>query len=336
MKQIEQQIMERAERNKPSSSRFCSIRFFRVFYLFIFGFSLVSCNDGEHAKLSFDKVELWQIPPAEEIYVPQPRSITIGPNDEVIVLDKMARLIIYDAQGKVQDIWHMPEKEDGNPQHACITKDGLVAVADTHYFRVVIFNWQGEVVKMFGEQGKGDGQFFYVGGIACDDEGNFYVGEWGDNDRIQKFSPDGNHLLTFGGRGVGPGEFERLAGITWFTGSDGVGRLAVADAGNGRIHIFLEDGTFERFFSPRGGENGEPHRFDFPYDVEVDSDGHFYVIEYGGNQLSKFTAEGRLIGRFGEPGQGEKQFRTPWSVGVDSAGRIRVADTANRRIMAME
>lgn len=338
----EQKVANSAKRSGDVSqasahlaNRCLNVLFTRVVFLLILSLLLTSCDDDENTELSFSKVSYWSMPPKEKVYIPEPRSITIGPNDEVIVLDKMARVIIYNPDGSVKDIWDMPNSDDGNPQHACITRDGLVAVADTHYFRVVIFNWEGEVVKTFGEYGKGDGQFFYVGGIACDDQGNFFVGEWGDNDRIQKFTPQGDHLLTFGSIGSQPGQFRRLAGMTWFKGDDGRGRIAVADAENGRIQIFLEDGTFERVFSPPNGQNSEPYRFDFPYDVAVDSQGSFYVIEYGGNRLLKFAKDGRPLGYFGGPGRGEKQFRTPWSVGVDQQGRVRIADTANRRVVAL-
>ena len=42
-----------------------------------------------------------------------------------------------------------------------------------------------------------------------------------------------------------------------------------------------------------------------------------------------------MLGRFGSTGQGRGQFSTPWGMTVDSKGRIRIADTGNRRIVGL-
>ncbi|MOA59600.1 NHL repeat protein [compost metagenome] len=58
------------------------------------------------------------------------------------------------------------------------------------------------------------------------------------NHRIQVFDPDGKFLVTFGKKGVGPGEFNGPEGLVM--GPDD--RLYVTDRGNGRVQIF----TIER------------------------------------------------------------------------------------------
>jgi DNA-binding beta-propeller fold protein YncE len=48
--------------------------------------------------------------------------------------------------------------------------------------------------------------FNYPSDIAMDTTGNIYVLD-SANHRVQKFSPEGIYLATFGRRGQGPGEF---------------------------------------------------------------------------------------------------------------------------------
>ena len=48
-----------------------------------------------------------------------------------------------------------------------------------------------------GLQVSGNGQFRYPGGVAIDNVGNVYVSDW-DNNRIQKFGPNGAFITTVG------------------------------------------------------------------------------------------------------------------------------------------
>ena len=60
------------------------------------------------------------------------------------------------------------------------------------------------------------------------------------NDRIQKFTADGEFLMAFGGSGRGEGEFNRPTGVA--VDKDGV--IYVTDYKNNRLQIFDADGNF--------------------------------------------------------------------------------------------
>ena len=60
-------------------------------------------------------------------------------------------------------------------------------------------------------QGSTPGRFGYPTDVVIDRAGNFYVSEYGENDRIQVFSPEGKWLRQWGGHGLEPGEFLRRA-----------------------------------------------------------------------------------------------------------------------------
>jgi len=309
-----------------------------VLILVLIALILPGCDDPDPESYTFGTTEYWNVPPDERVF-PEPRSITIGPSDEVIVTDKNARVLVFDAKGDLLRWWRMPEFKNGNPQNACVLADGRIAVADTHYFRVLFFDQEGHVVGEFGQPGDGPGCFNFPICVVQDDEGDLYVGEFGGKDRVQKFTAHGQFLKRFGEVGAEPGQFQRMAGMAWRRGPDGIGRLYIADAENGRIQIFTDDGEFDGLLGASTHTQtftDEPyHRFNMPYDVEVDARGRIYVVEWGAGRISMFEPDGRLVGRYGSPGLGKDQFHTPWSIGVDSQGRIRVADTGNRRIVAI-
>ena len=167
----------------------------------------------------------------------------------------------------------------------------------------------------------------YPVAVIQDGDGDLYVCEYGGNDRVQKFRPDGDFVLSFGSFGTGPDQFQRPSGMAWCAG-----KLYVADAINNRIQVFSGDG---RFLASLGGA-GTALSLRFPYDVALGGDGALYVAEYGAGCVSKVSLEGQLLGRYGSTGRGEGQFQTPWGVAVDSKMRLRVADTGNRRIVGLE
>lgn len=272
-------------------------------------------------------MNLWPIPAAGN-RLPAPRSVSIGPHDEVVVLDRAGRVLIFDPHGQLMRQWRMPSNKDGNPESACWMKDGRIAVADTHYYRVVFFDPQGQVLGTLGRHSEiGEpGTFRYPVSVVQDDEENLYVAEYGGGDRVQKFTKDGRFVLQFGSVGTGPGQFQRAAGMAWHDG-----RVYIADASNGRVQIFTDKGDFVGLLGPPG----RPLSFDFPYDVEIGPDDTAFVVEWGAGQVTRVAPDGRVLGRFGQPGANAGQFRTPWSIAVDSHMRVRIADTENRRIVEL-
>ncbi len=90
---------------------------------------------------------------------------------------------------------------------------------------------------------EGDENYMFGSNIYfnTDDEGNFYVVDW-ENNRIQKYDPEGKYLLTIGREGQGPGEFRSLS-IPRF---DKDNSLYISDGLNRRISFFDKDGQYLR------------------------------------------------------------------------------------------
>ena len=293
--------------------------------LMLVGLWTVGCGGGEEPALSIREVESWNLP-ANEGRMPAPRGICPGPDHEVFVLDNAGRVLVYDADHAIKRQWWMPEYAIGKAEGVCVLRDGRVAVADTHYHQVVIFDQTGQVLLQFGKYGEGPGEFIYPVKVIQAPSGTLYVCEYGGHDRVQMFQPDGTWLGEFGTSGTAPGEFQRPSGIVWREGL-----LYVADAFNNRVQVFTEQGKFVRVLAD--GVAGAS--LYYPYDLTLTPDDRLCVVEYGGNRVTEIDLEGRLIGRYGVAGGGERQLMTPWGITVDDQGRVLVCDTGNRRLVRL-
>ncbi len=300
----------------------------KVCLLLILAMLLPGCGRSGSAEPTIRVISqhVWAVP-SDGNKVPAPRKMTIGPGGEVLVLDTGARVLVYSPTGEFQRQWRMPDAEAGNPEGVIVLKDGRVAVADTHYYRVVFFNQQGKVVGMLGKFGKGPGEFIYPVTLVQDDQENIYVCEYGGNDRVQKFTRDGKFLLAFGGFGTGPGQFQRPSGLVWHAG-----KIYVADATNNRVQIFSDAGQFERILD----NPAKSLMLRLPYDLCMGPAQTLYVVEWGAGRVTQVGLDGTLIGRFGSAGIGEGQFRTPWGLALDPGTHLIVADTGNRRIVELK
>lgn len=256
----------------------------------------------------------------------KPRALAIDREDHLYIVDMTARIQVFTPDGEFLRKWQTPVHTNGRPTGISIARDGRVLVADTHYFRVLIYSPLGELLQTIGgEKGEGPGQFGFVTDCVDDADGNFYVSEYGENDRIQKFTPQGEFVQQWGGHGSEPGQFVRPQDLLF----DEKEQLWVADACNHRIQIFDKQGQL--LF--RWGEQGAaPGQLSYPYDLAWDPDGNLLVCEYGNHRIQRFTREGQSLDTWGRQGRGEGELFNPWAVVCDSQGRIHVLDTNNHRV----
>ena len=180
--------------------------------------------------------------PCQVVY---PRAITYDQRDDsFFIIDRVARVQHLTRDGKFIASWQMPEWRIGKPVGVSIGPDGNVYVPDTHYHRVVVYSPQGNLLRMWGEEGRGPGQFIYPTDIAWDSRGRLFVSEYGDNDRVQVFDPAFNPpklLYQFGRFGDGNGEFSRPQSMVIDHDI-----IYITDSCNHRINVFKSDGTWIR------------------------------------------------------------------------------------------
>lgn len=123
---------------------------------------------------------------------------------------------------------------------------------------------------------------------------------------------------------------------------DASGNVYVADTGNNTIRAITHDGTVTTLAGAAGkagrNDGGQAEaRFLAPLGIAVDRAGNVYVAEFASDIIRKITPGGTvatLAGSAGNPGSedgsgDDAHFRNPWSVAVDSAGNVFVADKSN-------
>jgi len=270
-----------------------------------------------------------------------PRAVALHPDGRIYVVDKAGRIQALDQSGVYALGWEMPEIQQGKPVGLGIAPDGQVYVADTHYSRVIVFSADGRRLASFGEQGDGPGQFRLPTDVVVDGEGNIFVGEYGGNDRISKFSPRWEYLFSFGGPDAGAACLQRPQ--TLVLGADGT--LWVADACNHRICRFAGDGRFLGHFGRPGRGVGELW---FPYGLDLLSDGTLVVCEYGNNRVQRFDVSRwdagaavepqrlvRSLGVWGAAGRKPGQLAYPWAVIAGRDDRVFVIDSGNNRVQVI-
>jgi len=113
---------------------------------------------------------------------------------------------------------------------------------------------------------------------------------------VRKFTPDGKLLMTLGGNDGKPSG----------SGYDGTNLTTIA--------------------------YGAPP-FNRPTNLAVAPNGDLYVSDgYGNARVHRFSATGKLVASWGEPGTGPGEFMLPHGIAVDGNGDVFVCDRENDRI----
>ena len=116
---------------------------------------------------------------------------------------------------------------------------------------------------MFGSKGSHEGQFNSLCGIAIDNNGFVYVADTG-NRRIQKFTAEGQFVLSFGTEGSRPGQLSCPRGIT----VDNNILYICEGKPNYRVSVFTVNGEFIHCFGRTSGWSRSA----------IDNNGYLYFI----------------------------------------------------------
>jgi hypothetical protein len=137
-----------------------------------------------------------------------------------------------------------------NVHKMSIDKDGNLWVADNSGNQVFKLNQDGKVLLTLGKKGvtgTGNDEFDGPTEVAIAPNGDIFVsdghnggGTPNGNARVLKFDKNGKFLMTWGKKGMGPGEFDQVHTLAF----DSQGRLFVGDRQNNRIQIFTQDGKW--------------------------------------------------------------------------------------------
>lgn len=263
----------------------------------------------------------------------KPRAMAIDEQDRLFIVDKAARIQVFDRDGQFQHGWRTPESYFGKPTGLTFDNDGNLMVADTHYYRILFYTPSGELLPqktIGGVEGQEPGQFGWVTDCVQDSQGNYYISEYGELDRVQKFSPSGEYLWGWGSQGDGPLQFKRPQNLA----IDERDHLWVVDACNHRISVYDVSGDGPELLQQWGEPGSAAGQLRYPYDIVLDGD-HVYLCEFGNHRVQKFTRDGKYVGHWGSHGREPGELHNPWSIVKDSKNRLHVLDTYNQRVQRL-
>lgn len=285
--------------------------------------SLLGCDGRANSQPDV----VWGIHGTRPGWLHKPRAAAFDGNDRLYMADLTDRIQAFDRDGKYLLGWRTPDFNVDGPSGLTVDRYGRLLVSDTHFYRVLVYSLTGELLFQLGDgvQGTTPGRFGYPTDVVIDRAGNFYVGDYGDNDRIQVFSPDGTWLRQWGGHGYALGEFLKPRALA----IDDQDRIYVADSCNHRIQVFDTMGKLLFHWGTRGDAPGQ---LNYPYDLAIGPDHALYVCEYGNHRVQKFSLDGQSLGVWGSAGRGPGQLYNPFALAIDRTGAVSVIDSNNHRV----
>ncbi len=182
-------------------------------------------------------------------------------------------------------------------------------------------------------------------GLVLDQQGNLYVADAGDNNRILKVTPEG---VTTNFAGSKEGYADGLADAATFNTPSGLaidttGNIYVADTGNNVIRKITPQGLVSTLAGngKAGYLDGKASeaQFNGPIGIAVDKAGKVIVADTYNDRIRVITADGQVSTLAGGAQTGyldgtgtEARFDTPCSLVINSKGELIVADTRNNAI----
>ncbi|MGL4368138.1 MAG: VWA domain-containing protein [Spirochaetota bacterium] len=167
---------------------------------------------------------------------PYPSDIALDADKNLYVSSfSTGRLVKFNAAGE-----HVLEKSFGMDSkiYGVACSGERLAVSVFSRDSVEIVNRDFSPVMEIGGSGEADGKFHGPEGLCFDKKGCLYVVDSG-NSRVQKFSPDGKFILSFGKAGAYEGDLSAPSSCAAVDG-----RVYVTDSGNSRIAVFDDSGNF--------------------------------------------------------------------------------------------
>lgn len=169
-------------------------------------------------------------------------------------------------------------------------------------------------------------------GIALSNDGAIYFSSPKTHQVLRVDPCDGSvgPLSCMGGKGAGPGQLNTPRGLLIPEYRDS---LFVVDSGNHRIQIFHPDsGQLVDIWgdnTAQPGPSNEPGRFDTPWTLAGDDQGHVYVVDYGNKRVQKFDRAGELVPSFWQAIDDSGILQQPVDIAVhssDEGTRVYIVD----------
>jgi hypothetical protein len=256
------------------------------------------------------------------------QQVRVDPQDNIWIVDAGSNQIVkFDSDGRyVLVLGRKPENINVRPGAGVPARGGVIPEAAGGRA-----GGGGEGGGRGGGRGtpgagiNGDG-FSYPADVTWDRAGNIYVADgFGTNNRIAKFTKDGDFIKTWGQTGSGQGQFNKIRGIA----VDAAGNLYVADSGNNRIQVFDGEGAFKSQISAVGT----------PQAICVSGGSTQYLFSSNSNdpesmdhgEIYKVRLNGQVVGKFGKAGKMPRDFGMVNAIDCRSETTLWVGEVWNWR-----
>lgn len=273
----------------------------------------------------YEVVENWPTMPEGMVWG-QVVEIVVDSQDRVFIFHRSTPSpMIFNKAGEYQGTW--PENDHWGSIHGVtIASDAdgeYLIVADRDRHQVSRTTLDGEVIWTIGKTDTpgADGEPFNLPtDSAVAPNGDIYVSDGYGNAHVHQFTSTGEHIRTWGGHGVGPGQFN-LSHAVRVIDRQGEPTVYACDRQNHRIQLFTLDGEFITKLTG----------FKQPVDLVVDSEGVRYVGELQ-HRVTILDENDRVITRIGGESKAEPgYFVAPHSVWFDSEGSLYVGEVLEGR-----
>ncbi|HXI29019.1 MAG TPA: peptidyl-alpha-hydroxyglycine alpha-amidating lyase family protein [Vicinamibacterales bacterium] len=258
------------------------------------------------------------------------QQVRVDPQDNVWVVDSGSNQVVkFDADGRfLLVLGRKPENIGVRPGPGVPASGGMPAEGAAPAGRGGGGGEGGGGRGGRGAPGAGinGDSFSRPSDVAWDRAGNVYVADgFGTNNRIAKFTKDGNFVKTWGQTGSGQGQFNKIRGIA----ADAAGNLYVADAGNNRIQVFDGEGTFKSQITGVGT----------PQAICISGGSTQYLFSSNSNEpesmehgeIYKVKLTGEVVGKFGRAGKLPKEFGMANSLDCRTDTTVWVGEVWNWR-----
>ena len=262
-------------------------------------------------------------------------AVGVDSNDNVYVFNRGEHpMMVFDREGNFLRSWG--EGVFPRAHGITIMPDNTIFATDDGDHTVRKCTLDGQVLFTLGVSGKpapfmsGD-PFNRCTHVAMDPStGEFYVSDGYGNARVHKYSPDGNHLFSWGESGTGPGQFNIAHNVC----TDKDGWVYVADRENHRVQVFDKNGKFETQWTnmarPCGlyiDKSGDQRVYVGELGVAIGPNSQAYGL---GPRITIMDIQGNELMRLGDGPEGEApgQFIAPHGVCIDSHGDIYVGEVS--------
>ena len=209
------------------------------------------------------------------------------------------------------------------PRGVAINSKNHIVVSEENSHRIVVYGRKSKIVLTFGRYGSEVSQFKHPLGVAVDKDECIYVAD-SKNNRLLKFSADGNFLAEFIGEKSTCGILSNPSSVKISNNN-----IYIVDRGNARVLVLNCDLEYQYEFGGHGAGLG---KLEDPWDVAFDGHGIVYVTDMKIHSIVLFNARGEFRGRIGSHGTQKGTLNCPTGIAIDRFNRIFVSESGNHRV----